>query len=377
MKRWIILAAVVVALSSTATVAIQYLPVSASTGGLSFPVNRAENKDRTGQPKAVVVGDPNFDFGTMSQQALGKHTWVVKNEGQGTLDLWMLSSTCSCTLAKFREGEHAYVKPGESTEITLEYETRANNGTYEKGADIGTNDPDLPKFPLHVRGKVYPAVMIFPPLDGNVVNLLDIRNDVESHNTKLGIFSKDRPETKIVKVTSSSPKHIVTSWQPLAAEDLKTMKLEGGEQLSIDLKTDMPLGQFRHEIVVTTDHPKQSEVRLTITGTLLGPVSLGSPGRLIMHSPIVDGKVGGTGSLDLSVVGNRETKFEVVRVPNGLTAEVLPAEDTKRKGHYRLVVNVPPGTPAQNILGQVVLKTDHPKAETVFVPVDVWIANSQ
>ncbi len=66
-----------------------------------------------------------------------------------------------------------------------------------------------------------------------------------------------------------------------------------------------------------------------------------------------------------------------VKAPKGLTAAVLPAENARLKGHYRLVVTVPPGTPAQNILGRVELKTDHPKGGIVFVPVDIWIANSQ
>ena len=379
MKLWIILAAVVVALSSTATVAIQYLPVAGSTGGPSFPVGGAglSDKELWGKPKAVVEGDRYFDFGTMPQQVVGKHNWVVRNEGQGVLELWMISSTCSCTLAKFKDGEKAYVKPGETTEITLEFETRSNNGTYEKGAEIGSNDPKLPQFPLHVRGKVYPAVMVFPPLDSNVVNLLDIGNDDASHFTKLGIFSKDRPETKIVKVTTSAPKHIVCSWAPVKTEELKSMHLEACEQLLIELKTDLPLGPFRHEVVVTTDHPKQPEVRLTLTGTLIGPISLGNPGRLIMHSPVIDGKVGGTGKLDLTVAENRETQFEVVKAPRGITAAVLPAENAKMKGHYRLVVTVPPGTPAQNILSRIELKTDHPKARTLFVPVDIWVADSQ
>jgi len=374
MKRWIILAAVVVALSSTATVAIQYLPVAGSVDGPSFPVGR--DKDTWGNPKAVVEGERVFEFGTLAQHAVGKHAWVVKNEGQGVLELWMISSTCSCTLAKFKNGERAYVKPGESTEITLEYETRVNNGDYEKGADIGSNDPDLPRFPLHVHGKVYPAVMVFPALEGNVVNMLDIRNDVESQSTRVGIYSKDRPETKIVKVTSSDPKHIVCSWAPVKPEELKSIQLERCDQLTIEIKTDMPLGTFRHEVVVTTDHPKQPEVRLTVTGMLLGPVNLQSPGKLIMHAPLVDGKVGGSGKLDLTVVGNRETKFEVVKAPKGLTAAVLPAADGK-KGHYRLEVTVPPGTHAGNIADRVELRTDHPKARTVFVPVDIWIANPQ
>ena len=178
-------------------------------------VQQGSTRIRPGEPKAVVEGAKVFEFGTMPQNTTGKHTWIVRNEGQGILELWMISSTCSCTLAKFKDGKKAFVKPGESTEITLEFETRQNNGLYEKGADIGSNDPNLPKFMLHVHGKVYPAVMVYPPLEGErLVNfLMDISNDVDELRLPgRRSCSKDRPETKIVKVTSSDPaahRHLV------------------------------------------------------------------------------------------------------------------------------------------------------------------------
>jgi len=372
MKRWIVLAVLVVALTSVATVTVQYLPASSGSAATPLiPVANSPSKDaaRSGAvPKAVVDGDPVFDFGTKAQQDTGKHAWVVHNEGKADLDLWMISSTCSCTLAKFKNGEKATVKPGETTEIVLEYETRANNGDYEKGAVIGTNDPLLPKFPLHVKGKVYPAVVTYPP--GNSVTFSNISNDVDDHMAYVAILSKDRPETQVLKATSSKPEQVLVSYAPMTEEECRELKTPKGVKVSINVKGGLPLGAFREEVVLATDHPKQPEVRLTVAGTMSGPVNL-LPGRLILHQ--VDGKAGGKGEIFVSVRGGRETKLEVASTPSPLQAEITPLEGGARKGRYRLTVTIPPGTPSARVEDEIVIKTDHPKADRVIVPVSVWI----
>lgn len=368
MKRWIALAVFVVVLSTAATVAVQYMPASTGDAFPVFPVGSYGSKTAGALPKAVLEGGRVYEFGTMPQQATGKHSFVVKNTGRADLILTMISSTCSCTLAKFKDGEKAVVKPGESTDIVLEFETRVNNGDYDKGAEIGTNDPDLERFSLRVHGKVYPAVMTIPASE--VVNFSNIANDVEDHQAYFALYSKDRPGLKIVKTTSSDPKQVVVTHEPASAADCKELKIEKGWKVGVNVKAGLPLGAFRHEVVVTTDHPKQPEVRMTVVGTMSGPVNI-QPGRLIMHG--VNGQSGDAGGVIVTVRNNRETRFEVVEAPPGLKVEIKPVEGSTRKGRYRLSVMVPPGTTARDIESEVVLKTDHPKAGKVIVPVSIWV----
>jgi len=375
MKRWLILAALVVVLASAATVAVQSLPASSAAGdGLRFPVGKGaivkvDATVPTGpQPKAVVEGDRTYEFGTMPQQSTGKHPFVVKNGGRGDLELTMISSTCSCTLAKFKDGKKAVVKPGESTEIVLEFETRENNGDYSKGAKIGTNDPDLPEFSLGVHGTVYPAVMTYPP--GNSVNYFTLTTDEADHVNGVALYSKDRPETKVLSVRTSKPELIVATHEPLSAEDCKQLQVERGVKVLLNVKTGLPLGNFREEVMITTDHPRQPETHLTLTGRMVGPVNL-LPDRLIMHD--VSGESGGRKEIMISVRNGRETKFQVAQVPKGLTAEVLGGDAPGMKGRYRLSVTVPPGSPAREISEDIVLTTDHPQAGKLIVPVSVFI----
>ena len=370
MKRWLLLVFLLVGLSAAGTVAVQSW--MAGSGGPDQPLITPVPKRTGNEPKAVVEGKLDYNFGMLPQRTTGKHSWVVRNEGKSDLELWMISSTCSCTLAKFKDGQKAVVKPGESTEIVLEYETRENNGDYAKGATIGTNDPSYPSFPLAAKGKVYPAVMTYP--NEPVVNFGVISSEVPDSVVPVAVFSFDRPETKVLKVTSANPS-VTGDAAELTAQELKSLPpkdVKRGMRVLIHVKPGMPLGTFRDEVVIVTDHPKQPEVRLSLMGKVTGPINC-VPGAVSMHD--VYGKAGATNELNLVVANARATKFEVAKKPEKLQVEVVPADAEKKAGRYRLVVTVPPGTAPMRIEDEIVLKTDHPKAARVIVPVSIWVLN--
>lgn len=374
MKRWILLTVLIVGLSAAGTVAVQYMPEPGMPGSLGeAPISSGSSSSTApsgGRAKAVLVGEPTFAFGKAPQFKTDSHSWTVKNEGNADLELSMLSSTCSCTLAKFKDGKTAVVKPGESTEITLEFETRDNNGEYRKGAEIGTNDPDLKQFSLYVSGLVYPAIMTYP--SEPVLNFGSISNDEDEHPYGLAVFSPDRPETKILKVETST-KSVTTSFEPMTTEEasaVPSVKITQGLKLMVNVRNDLPLGAFREEVIITTDHPKQSTLRLSLAGKMVGPINP-QPGAVLMHD--VGSRKGGTGGVTLVVRNQRDTTFEVLKKPAGLEVEVSPADNGTKKGRYSLQVTVPPGTSPQRFEDEIVLKTDHPKAGQVIIPLSVWV----
>lgn len=367
MKRWIILAVLAVVLSSAGTVAVQYLGASSLTSPGRLIPTPPPVKVTGPLPKAVLVGEQTYEFGTLPQRHTGKKSWTVKNEGKGDLKLHMIRSTCSCTLAKFKDGKDAIVKPGETSDITLEFETRDNNGEYKKGAEIGTNDPANPSFSLYVHGKVYPALFFYP--SNRAVAMGSISTDKDDHIAQIGIYSKDRPDVKILQATSSKPADIIVKTEPLSSEECKSLKTEKGVKLTVNVKSTLPLGEFREDVVLTTDHPSEPEVHIPVTGRMSGPVNV-LPERLLWRQ--VDGKAGGQKTMTLSVRGQRETKIELVKAPKNIKVEIGP-HDPPRKGMYQLTVIVPPGTPADDIEDEIVLKTDHAKAERLIVPVSIFI----
>ncbi len=140
-------------LSTAATVAVQFMGASTAPLDVAYPVGTAAKspvaKSTADSPKAVVEGEHTlFTSAPWPSRCHGEaFGWVVQGTRKSDLNLWMMSSTCSCTLAKFKNGEKAVVKPGEATEIALEFETRENNGDRRRrGPRSAPTTPTYPQF---------------------------------------------------------------------------------------------------------------------------------------------------------------------------------------------------------------------------------------
>lgn len=70
-------------------------------GGIAFTImgdNRNSNSSG-GTPK-LILSETNFDFGDISMaRGLTKHTFMIKNEGDGDLKISKIITSCMCTTA--------------------------------------------------------------------------------------------------------------------------------------------------------------------------------------------------------------------------------------------------------------------------------------
>jgi Protein of unknown function (DUF1573) len=367
MLRWIVLAVVVVALTGLAT----FLSVNAPADYAK--VAPAPIVTKGPHPIVEVVEPLIHEFGTMAQLTTGTHTWEFKNQGDADLELWFESSTCSCTVAKLKNGDEKktlVVKPKDSTTIDLEWQTKTFHDEYSKGATIGTNDPNRPAVSISVHGKVHPPIMMLP---GESITFNTIAND-ELHYAKIAIFSKDHPDFKITKLLTSRPEFLVAKPEPLTEDQAKQINVKAGYQIVLELKAGMPIGRFQDELLIETNHPLKSEVKATITGNVTGPISV-IPERLRM--PSVSGREGATREMTIQVRGGKPTKFTVASHPEKVQVDIKPDDTPTQKGRYKLTVTVPKGTAPGPVESEIILKTDHPAAAEIKIPVTILIGNSE
>lgn len=361
MMRWVILAVVVVLIAAGSVVLMD--ATSTATSPFSQPV---VNKPVGPQPRAVVDGELTWEFGEMGQQETGRRTWKLTNAGDADLQIWKGTSTCMCTVAKLQEdGDKLTLKPGESTDIEIEFKTNQVTGDFHKGANIETNDPENPTFPLFVHGKINPPVIVIP---GETIDL----HTVDSEDPKevfFALYSPDRPETKITEINTSRPDFLKTEVVPMSESELESGKLKAGWKVNLDLQPGFPLGLMREEIVVHTDHPHRPEVKLMVVGVVSGPVSV-SPDRIRMMT--VKSKEGGGSEVLLNVRGGQEADFTVAQKPEKLDVAIEPAD---AKGRYRMKITVPKDTPPGLIDGDVVVKSDLPNGGELKVPVSFLVGN--
>jgi Protein of unknown function (DUF1573) len=369
MLRWITLAVSVVVATALATFLLAYAPDPVET--TATPVNLTKGP----KPKVEIEGKRLYDFGTMTKQTKSSHTWVVKNVGEADLHVWLEKTTCSCTIASLAESKKAegssekpkvIVKPGQSTPIDVGWDTKEWTD-FSQNAILGTNDPIEPEVTLFLKGKVTPPVVVYPP----EMITFGSNNNEEKHTKRIAIYSPDRPETKITKILTSRPDLIVATSTPFGPEEIKSFPTKAGYRIDVEIKPGMPLGKFHEQMVIYTDHPKQNEVKVSMNGEFTGPISV-MPSRLRL--PVVTSAKGGTGHVTLLVRGAKPTKFEVAEKPEKLLVAVAPDDSNNQKGRYRLTVSVPPGISPGVIEGQIVIKTDHPNATELKIPVSVFVS---
>lgn len=370
MLRWFLIAVLTAGLLMAVIIAPSMLsePANKASDDLKFPTKTPEQPGDG--PIATVDHEPLHAFEPMAQNMEGKHLWKITNTGKADLELTKGPSTCSCTIANFLNDESKFVlKPGESTTIELKWETRQNNGEFKKSASVLTNDQLHPSIEFVVQGIVRPAVMVRPT--DMVVNFQSVSNE-KQNELPIAVFSSDKADLKVTSVTTSKPEFIVTEVIPLSESEIAELSEKEkvhGAKILVRLKTGMPVGLFSEEMLIKTNHPNQGDLRMTITGKMAGPIST-FPETLRMSQ--VSSSKGGSAQAAVIVRDKRATKFEVVDSPKTVNVTVVPADDTtgdKSSGRYILTLTVPPGAKPGLLDGSIVLKTDHPMASELKIPV--------
>ncbi len=369
MLRWILFSVVVVAAAGIATLASSFVSTSSSSSDSPAPVEKVVPSGPAGL--ATVDAPTTFEAGTMAQQTDGQHEWYIKNTGAGDLRLSQGESTCSCTIANLADGKEQTLAPGESTKITLNWNTKANNGKWAQTATIKLeNDPEKRGIDFKVEGTVRPAIIMFPS-DGTV-DFGSVENETP-HVRDAVMFSLDRPETKYKIKGISNPSLLDASVTPVSPAELKQVQahenaeLKSASKVSITLKTNVPIGSFAEEIRLETDHPSRPAVTLSVRGIVQGPITL-TPGRLSLSG--VSSKKGDSQKATIWVRRQKTTHFTVERKPKNVEVALVPVGDTAgAASRYQLTLTIPAGAAAGSIIDEVVLKTDHPGAAEIRIPI--------
>ena len=368
MLRWVYLCVAVVALAAVATFVANNLETGSSSGtDLIFParVNREGP-----QPQIEVEGSLTHEFGNMTTQKTGVYKWVVKNKGEGDLEIFLAGSNCMCTVAKLKEqGTKEMIKPGDSTQIEVEWKTKDQVGEFSKNVTIGTNDPARPEFRLNVHGKVHSPVIVYPEPENGTIRIGDLSNE-KKNIVPLAVFAPEKPDMKLTSLLTSKPEFITAKAIPLSAKDLEQLKTKGGYRVDIEIKAGMPQGDIREELVIETDNPDKPKLQFNLLGAAVGPINV-IPYRLQIVA--VNGKKGATGQVNLLVREGRSTNFTVKHKPEKIEVAIAPNETPTLKGRYRLTVTVPPGTSPGLIDDEILLKTDHPKVPEIKDPVNIVV----
>ena len=114
------------------------------------------------QPR-ILVSEEEWDFGKVTRGEKPTHIFIVKNGGEGDLIIDSLKESCDCIEASISANR---IKPGESAELKVSYDTTDYVGKDKKHLHIYSNDPQVPdkRINLYVETEVFQIPNLAPNL---------------------------------------------------------------------------------------------------------------------------------------------------------------------------------------------------------------------
>jgi hypothetical protein len=114
------------------------------------------------QPK-LLVSEEEWDFGKVTRGEKPTHIFIVKNGGEGDLIIEGVKGSCPCIEVSISADR---IKPGESAELKVSYDTTDYVGKDEKHLHIYSNDPQVPDkwISLYVETEVFQIPNLTPDL---------------------------------------------------------------------------------------------------------------------------------------------------------------------------------------------------------------------
>jgi hypothetical protein len=332
--------------------------------------------DKAPFPK-VFTGPRVHEFGAMALNEEKKHTFSIKNVGQGPLVLEVGPSSCKCTVGKLSKKK---VDPGESVDVDLSWRGKEVTTNFAQYATIWTSDPDAPDIQFKVYGKVVEMYAVIPEHDWHAGHV----TDVQDGETTAQIASMvDR--FKITSVDSTNP-HVKVTAVPMDVMTLMSLKGKAGYIMNVKVDREMPIGPFRVPVRIHTTLEGNKTIEIDVTGTRSGPILFLPPqGKGLWQSEKhrldmgrVKPDVGSKVSIPAIVYGVKD-KFRIEKMTSDadflkVSLEPNPEIAQGEQQGVLFIFELPPNSPAVTRTGpnsaHVTLTTNHPKLKELNFEVE-------
>jgi Protein of unknown function (DUF1573)/Flagellar-associated PapD-like len=297
------------------------------------------------EPKASVE-NPLYDFGSALEGKMVTHTFTIKNDGHGYLDIRGVKTSCGCTTG---QPSKTHVAPGDTSDIVVSFDTHFQKGHQVRAITVYTNDPNNPQLAMTMQGIVKKQVEAVP----NEISFGDVKRGTEE--TKELVVSDLNPGP-----TAFSVGPVSNSNSSIKVEQEKRPDGKPGAMLKVSLLKSMPVGPFDDSIKITTNRvPINVDVFGTVTGDLNVDPAQVSFGIVPRGQDIVR-------IFKLSNQGPKPVK--VLDVASSSPAVGAVAEAVTPGKEYKVTVTLRHGTPDGQLRGNLTIKTDDPDQATLNVP---------
>ncbi len=322
------------------------------------------------QPQANPV-ETSHDFGLMDPLTMGRHTFVIRNEGTAPLLLKQGPTTCKCTLSKISRDA---IEPGEEGGVVLDWNT-GRDLVYSHEATIYTNDPTQSAIRFRVHGTVRKQLGSEPP----VVNFGGI-SPGDAGSAELLVYSQVWDDFEIVG-GETNVDGLTWSVERVPPDSDALDGVEAVRRILVRLPPDQPQGDVSGQLTlrVQPSGGDPTELQLPVTGKVFRRLAVYGP-AITVDGVIDMGHTEAGESLRKRLVLKVRDELQTLPVtaircePEFIQATIVPYRGQKEQaGLMYLDVEIPATAPACSYLGvplgDLRIEFDHPRIPSLDLKV--------
>ena len=371
------------------------------------PVSSASTDSDGKVQHIIVVNGDTHEFGMLQRGTKMSHEFILQNVSDHPIEIWVGGSSCKCTVAKLggssTEGpvattddplsltedgdelpmdfggdtdDRLTVQPGETTNVTLQWEGHTSTPQFEQTAEILTNEPQQPAVELKVVGYVRDLVDVRP----EAIQMNNV--SVEKGATTAAFVYCVEPEFPEVEslefVVEDTKVMFEATLEPV--KDLDEPDYQSAKRLVIRAKPGLPVGTVSQKLRLNLKSDGRSSIFVAITAKVDSELTILGGGDYYARSGVVrwgvvDREAGRETTLYVLVKGGakEQVKLEPVEIDPAdcLEVEVLPVKNREAVTwtipvKVRLKPDAPPTSRlggADSEYGMVRLSTGHAVAK--------------
>jgi hypothetical protein len=308
-----------------------------------------------GPAPRLVVAEPIIDGGEVSKGEKVRVDFLLENQGEADLEIVDARPSCGCTVASFDKK----IAPGAKGKIHAELDTIDFQGPVAKTITVLSNDPTNPRLTLTIKAKIQPHIAVAP----GYARYIYVQT-LEPGMVPQTLWALDYEDFKLLEVKSPYP-FVTTTFREAADDEKKPEGVGRQWRIEMTIQPDAAVGPLREFLVVTTNHPKQKEVRIPISGFV----------RPLMHATpqVADfGAVAGVTEprvVELTLVNFGEDAIQIQGVDSETPGVQASAEATEAGRRFRIKISLDPTATKGELAGKVKVRTTSPKMPVYEIPI--------
>jgi hypothetical protein len=242
-----------------------------------------------GTAVAVVVGERTHTFEMIPKGGEGTHTFVIRNEGNGALELQR--HTVSCGLCVHTEFERGVVQPREEIAIEVELRARKPGQILSESLELRTNDPKQKHITLNLSAFVSEAARA--SVEGLTLDNISTGDEQSLRFEVLGYYSDKMRIIEHELTISNKREFFNLEFRELTPDEFEDQhRARAGYEVLVHVKKGLPVGPVRQNVrmVALCGENEEIEIEVPILGVVRGDLTFFGPDYITTRNTFVLGR---------------------------------------------------------------------------------------